>query len=231
LLKLSWLVAVYGFTSTGKAPTFAKPKERIMLNTSKTVAAATGVLLLSLYLLPAQEAHAGRFFARGQNGAAGGAARAGQYGAGAAGFAFGPNRGGAFHAGQYAGPNGGNVQSTGASGYSRGVGAFRKSQWSGQAANGASGSGFTNNQYNAQTGQGVRNSSQQVQNAAGQKYGYSGTTDYTKGQGANSVIQTDNHGTYDVDYQKGQKPVITNTGNPTSTGTTTAASTSAPVSN
>jgi hypothetical protein len=193
-----------------------------MVKTSKAVAAATGILILSLYLMPAQQAYASRFFARGQNGAAGGIARRGQYGAGAAGFVAGPNNGGAFHAGQYAGANGGNIQSTGASGYSRGIGAFRKSQWSGQAANGASGSGFTNNKYNAQTGQGVRSSSEQAQTAAGKDYGYNGTTDYTKGQGATSAIQTDNHGTYDINYQKGQKPVITNTGN--TAGTTGATS-------
>ncbi len=176
-----------------------------MVKTSTTVAAATGIFILSVYLLPLQEAHAGRFFARGQNGAAGAVAGRGQYGAGAAGFVAGPNNGGAFHAGQYAGVNGGTVQSTGASGYSRGLGAFRKSQWSGTAANGATGSGYTNNKYNAQTGQGVRSSSEQVQNAAGQKYGYNGTTDYTKGQGATTAIQTDNHGTYDINYQKGPK--------------------------
>lgn len=206
-----------------------------MLNSSKTVAAATGALLLSLYLLPAQEAHAGRFFARGANGAAGGVAGRNQYGGGAAGFAAGPagaaggiagrgqygggaagfaagqNAGAGFHAGKWAGPNGGNFQTAGASGYQRGVGAFRQSGWSGKAANGASGSGNVKNYYNAQTGQGTRSSNEQVQNAAGQDYGYNGNTSYTKGQGANSVIQTDNHGTYDVNYQKGQKPVVTET--------------------
>jgi hypothetical protein len=210
--------------NTRQSHSFANPKEHIMVNMSKTVAAATGVFILSLYLLPAQDAYAGRFFARGQNGAAGAIGRRGQYGAGAAGFAGGPNMGGAFHAGQYAGPNGGNVQSAGASGYKRGLGAFRKSSWSGQTASGASGSGFTNNQYNAQTGQGVRSSAQQVQTAAGKDYGYNGNTTYTKGQGADSTIQTDNHGTYNIDYNKGQKPVITNTGNPNAGGTGTTSS-------
>jgi hypothetical protein len=58
---------------------------------------------------------------------------------------------------------------------------------------------------------GARTSSQQFQNASGQDYGYTGNTNYTKGVGGSSVVQTDNRGTYDVNYAPGQKPVVTST--------------------
>jgi hypothetical protein len=103
------------------------------------------------------------------------------------------------------------LNARGGFGYQRGVGFGRKSGWNGTAANGASGSGYTNSKYNAQTGQGTRSSSEQVKNAAGQNYGYNGNTSYTKGQGGDSQINTDNHGDYNVDWAKGQKPVVTQT--------------------
>ena len=155
------------------------------------------------------EAFAYRAFARGTRGAGGAYASSGQYGARAGARFLGPNQGAGIRSGEYAGPNGGSLNSTGAFGYKKGVGGFRKSSWSGQAPNGATGSGYTKNQYNAQTGQGVRSSSEQMQTAAGQNYGYNGNTTYAKGQGAESVIQTDNKGSYDVDWQKGAKPVVT----------------------
>jgi hypothetical protein len=180
-----------------------------MKSFSKIGYAAIGLVLLTSVIGSQQGAEARRAFAYGPNGAVGGFANRGQYGGRIGGAAVGPNQGAGFRAGQVAGPNGGNLQGAGAFGYKRGVGAFHKSGWSGQAANGASGSGYTNNKYNAQTGQGVRSSSEQVQSAAGKDYGYNGTTDYTKGQGGSSVIQTDNKGTYDVNWANGQKPVVT----------------------
>jgi hypothetical protein len=174
-------------------------------------AAATLVLVgLSAIGSPA---FAGRVFARGAHGAAGAYANSGAWGARGGGAVLGPNRGAGVRGGSYSGANGGTLQTAGGFGYSKGVGAFRKSAWSGTAANGATGSGYTNSKYNAQTGQGVRSSSEQVTNAAGQNYGYNGNTTYTKGQGGQSVLQTDNHGTYDVDWAKGSKPVVTETTN------------------
>jgi hypothetical protein len=165
--------------------------------------------LLCGWTASTQSALAYRAFARGANGAAGAYAHSGQYGRRAGAAAISPTQGAGIRGGQYYGPNGGTLQAGGGFGYKQGVGAFRRSGWSGQAANGASGSGYTKNQYNAQTGQGARSSSEQVTNAAGQNYGYNGNTTYTKGEGANSVIQTDNKGSYDVNWDKGQKPVIT----------------------
>jgi len=174
----------------------------------QTVAIATAVFSV-LTMICDQKAEARRAFARGANGVAGAYANSGTYGSRAGARVLGANAGAGIRGGQYVGPNGGTAQAGGAFGYQKGVGAFRGSGWNGTAANGATGSGYTRNQYNAQTGQGVRSSSEQVQNAAGQAYGYNGNTDYTKGQGASSVIQTDNKGTYDINWQKGQQPVVT----------------------
>jgi len=170
---------------------------------------ALGIVFISNGLAMAQPAEARRAFARGANGAAGAFASQGEYGSRAGARAIGYNAGAGFRGGQWAGPNGGTAQSGAAFGYKRGVGGFRGSSWQGQAANGASGSGYTKNAYNAQTGQGTRSSSEQIQTASGKAYGYNGTTNYTKGQGAQSTIDTQNKGDYTVDWQKGQKPVVT----------------------
>jgi hypothetical protein len=160
-------------------------------------------------LFYSQPAQAARLFARGQNGVAGAYGSQGQYGSRFGARALGANMGAGVRGGKWAGPNGGTAQSGGAFGYKRGVGAFRGSGWQGQAANGASGSGYSKNMYNAQTGQGQRSSSEQFQTAAGKDYGYTGNTNYTKGQGATSTIDTQNKGDYNVDWQKGQKPIVT----------------------
>jgi hypothetical protein len=180
-----------------------------MKSFSKIGFAAIGLILLPSLAGNLQQAEARRAFAAGPNGAAGAYAFRGQYGGRIGAGAVGPNRGAGFRAGQVAGPNGGSLKAGGAFGYQRGLGAFHQSGWQGQGPNGASGSGYTKNRYNAQTGQGVRSSSEQVKTSSGADYGYKGTTDYTKGQGATSVIQTDNKGTYDVNWDKGQKPVVT----------------------
>ena len=164
--------------------------------------------ILGAFGFNSEPAFAYRAFARGARGSAGAYASQGQYGQRAGARVLGANQGGGIRGGQYAGPNGGNLQTGGAFGYKSGVGAFRKSAWSGQGPNGTSGSGYTKNQYNAQTGVGDRSSSEQVKTASGQNYGYSGNTTYAKGQGGQSVIQTDNKGTYDVDWAKGEKPVV-----------------------
>lgn len=174
-----------------------------------SLVAVSALAIASCNLFFAQNAEARRAFARGPNGVLGGFASQGQYGGRIGARAMGYNQGGGFRAGQWSGPNGGNLQGGGAFGYKRGVGAFRKSGWNGNLPNGASGSGYTKSQYNAQTGQGTRSSSEQFQTAAGKDYGYNGNTQYTKGEGGSTVIQTDNKGTYDIDWQKGEKPVVT----------------------
>jgi hypothetical protein len=185
-----------------------KKEEQLHMKLLSSVATATAVLTACTFIWN-QKADAGRLFARGANGAAGAYANSGTWGARGGGAVLGPNAGGGIRGGKYLGPNGGQLQAGGGFGYKRGTGAFRRSGWSGTAANGASGSGYTRNTYNAQTGQGARSSSEQVQTAAGKDYGYNGNTTYAKGEGGNSVIQTDNKGTYDVDWQKGQAPVVT----------------------
>ncbi len=174
-----------------------------------TLVWAVGLGILCTCIIAGQPAEARRAFARGQYGAAGAYGSQGTYGSRFGARAMGANMGAGMRGGQWAGPNGGTAQSAGAFGYKRGVGGFRGSSWQGQAPNGASGAGYSKNVYNAQTGQGTRSSSQQFETAAGQNYGYNGTTNYTKGQGATSTIDTQNKGDYTVDWQKGQKPVVT----------------------
>ncbi len=170
-----------------------------------TLAAA----FLSGASIAGQPAQARRAFARGPNGAAGAFGSQGEYGSRMGARAMGYNAGAGFRAGQWNGPNGGSAQGGAAFGYKRGVGGFRGTKWQGQTANGASGSGWSKNVYNAQTGQGTRSSSEQIQTAAGKDYGYNGSTNYTKGQGGQTTIDTDNKGDYSIEWQKGQKPVVT----------------------
>lgn len=202
----------------------------------KIMATITAILGLAA-LLPVQEASAQRRFAargangggagfaqrfqngggaaaaggRFKNGAAGGYATQSQYGTGVGGAVLTPYGGGGFHRNQFAGPNGGTAQSSGAGAYKPGVGAFRQGSFSGTAANGASANGNSNMQYNAQTGQGTRNSNAQFTSAAGENYGGSSATTYTRGQGTSTSLQTNNNGSYDITHQQGQKPVVTPT--------------------
>ncbi len=178
-----------------------------MLNKFATPVAAA--LIALIWIANFSSASAYRRVARGPYGAATAYANQGQYGSRIGARALGPNAGGGFRAGQYAGPNGGSVQGAGAFGYKRGVGAFHQGGWSGNGPNGGTASGSSKANYNAQTGTGTSASQMQATNAAGQKYGYTGNTNFEKGEGSQSVVQTDNHGTYDVDLQKGSKPVVT----------------------
>ncbi|MBC7997483.1 MAG: hypothetical protein IAF58_06055 [Leptolyngbya sp.] len=156
-----------------------------------------------------EPAEARRAFARGQHGAAGAYAHQGQYGSRAGARAFGANGGFSARAASFNGPNGTNGQLAAGGAYKRGVGGFRAKQFSAEGANGGSANRYMNNAYNAQTGTGVRNSGASYTNPQGQSYGYNGTTSYAKGQGATSSIDTQNKGDYTVDWQKGQKPVVT----------------------
>lgn len=178
-----------------------------MRNSNLFVAALIGAALLNIGV--SSEANAERLFARGSRGTAGAYASQGQNGARAGTRVFGQNAGFSARAGSYAGPNGGALQASGAAGFKRGVGAFRSQNFSGTGPNGGSGAGYSNNLYNAQTGAGTRNSGVNYTNPAGQQYGYDGTTNYVKGQGATTSIDTQNKGDYTVDWQKGAKPVVT----------------------
>lgn len=167
-----------------------------------------GLGILCSNLLNVQPAEARRAFARGPNGAVGAYGYQGAYGGRAGARAIGYNAGAGIRSGSWAGPNGGSFNTGGAFGYRRGVGGARGSAWNGTTAAGGSGSGWSKGAYNAQTGQGTRASSEQWNTASGKDYGYTGNTSYTKGQGGVSNIDTDNHGDYQVDWAKGQKPVV-----------------------
>lgn len=169
-------------------------------------------LNLALNFVSGQPAEARRMFASGANGGVGGFARSGQYGSVAGGGAFRRGQSAAGFAGaNLAGPNGGTFQGGTAGAFKKGVGGFRKSAFQSTGPNGGSASGYMNSKYNAQTGQGTRNSGFSGQTASGQNYGYTGDTNYTKGQGGQTTIDTQNKGDYTVDWQKGQKPVVTET--------------------
>jgi hypothetical protein len=180
-----------------------------MSESRKLLIIASGVIALTACAFRSLSAEARRGFVRGPNGAAGGYASQGAWGRRAGGAIVGPNAGVGLRGGQYKGANGGTFNTGGGFAYKRGVGAGRKSAWNGTTPNGGSGSGYTNSKYNAQTGQGTRSSSEQVQNAAGKDYGYNGNTSYTKGQGGQTQLNTDNHGDYNIDWAKGQKPTVT----------------------
>lgn len=157
----------------------------------------------------AGSAEAKRVFARGTNGAAGAWAAQGQYGSRYGARILTPTAGAGASKNNLAGPNGGTFQNTAKFGYKKGVGAFRKNQWSGTTPAGGNGAGYVNSQYNAQTGQGTRQSGVNYTNPSGQQYGYDGNTTYTRGQGGTTSIDTQNNGTYNVDWQQGTKPVVT----------------------
>jgi hypothetical protein len=170
---------------------------------------AAMLLFLGTSVALQQPAEARRAFARGQHGVAGVYASQGKYLNRAGTRALGANAGFGARAASFNGPNGTNAQFGAGGAYKRGTGGFRAKQFSATGANGGSANGYMNNVYNAQTGTGMRNSGKSYTNAQGQTYGYDGSTSYTKGQGATSSINTQNKGDYTVDWQKGEKPVVT----------------------
>ncbi len=205
---------------------------------SQTAALTAAALLISSSLC-APSAEARRFHASGANGTAGGFARSGQYGqsagvggwrsgqggAGASAGSFAGANGGSFRgagagawkpgtggfgSGAYSatGPNGGTGQGSGAAAWKRGVGGYGQTNTQLNGPNGNSYNGFKNGAYNAQTGQGQYNSGKSGM-YNGQDYGYDQSTQFTRGQGAQTSIDTVNHGDYTVDYSKGAKPVVT----------------------
>lgn len=135
--------------------------------------------------------------------------------------------------------NGGTFQRGGATGWQNGVGAAHQSVFSGstasggsldrqgqwqykngeggsssrgfqaQAANGASASGYKNGQYDAATGSGTMSKGRDYNTTSGESYGYDANTAYTKGQGFTTTVDTQNKTDYTVQYNKGEKPVVT----------------------
>jgi len=149
------------------------------------------------------------FGGRFRNSAAGGYAMNSQYGSAAGGAVATPYGGGAFHNTNLAGPNGGSLQGSGGSVYKTGVGAEGQRSFNATGPNGATGNGNSNFKYNAQTGQGTQNAAGQFTSSSGKNYGGSESTNFTKGQGGTTDVTTDNHGSYDVNWAKGTKPVVT----------------------
>ena len=95
--------------------------------------------------------------------------------------------------------------------YQKGVGGQTQKGFNVAGANGSSATGYKNNNYDATTGTGTMNKGRDYNTADGQSYGYDKTTDYTKGQGFTTSVDTQNNQDYSVTYQKGQKPVVTPT--------------------
>lgn len=158
----------------------------------------------------ANPAEAKRVFAGGSGGGIGAFNHQGQYGKTVGAGAFRRGQGGAgFVGGSYTGPNGGTFQGGTGGAFKKGVGGFRHSQFQGTGANGGSANGYMNSKYNAQTGQGSRESGVSATSAGGQNYGYDAQSTYTRGQGGQTTIDTQNKGDYTVDWQKGEKPVVT----------------------
>ena len=167
------------------------------------------MLLLSAVSLPSAQAR--RVFARGDNAVGGAYASQGQYGSRAGARFLGRNQGAGASTGSWAGPQGGTFNRAGGGAYERGVGAFHKGSFNATGPEGATASGKSSNIYNAQTGTGTRTSSVDATSSSGKQYGYTGDTNYTKGQGFKSTINTVNKGDYDVNYTQGSKPVVTST--------------------
>ncbi len=175
----------------------------------KLFATATSVVAIAT-ILTLHPAEARGFQARGARGAMGGFARQGQYGQAAGAAAISQNAavlGGAFNG---TGPNGTSGAGAGSAAWKRGIGAVGASQMNVSGANGSTYSGFKRGAYNAQTGQGMYSSGKSAYSSkTGQSYGYNQDTSFAKGQGASTSVETENKGDYNVDWAKGQKPVVT----------------------
>ncbi len=86
----------------------------------------------------------------------------------------------------------------------RGVGGFRAKQYQATGANG--GTGLRLYEQRLQCADWYRNEKQRMcrstKSAGSIAHGYDGTTNYAKGQGATTTIDTQNQGDYTVDWQK-----------------------------
>lgn len=200
------------------------------------------VVLIALLISSVAAAEARGFGFRGGRGAVGGfqsnvggksyglGARYAGRAAGLTGGSFQTPAGGAFKgaAAGFVGPNagalgggwkgttaaGGAYQGAGGAAWLRGVGGVEGTHSSINAANGASYAGYTKGRYNAQSGQGTYDSGKTFTSASGQQYGYDQSTEFTRGKGGETTLDTRNNGDYQIDWQKGQKPVVTEIGAP-----------------
>ncbi len=156
----------------------------------------------------------GYSYGKGAFGARGGSyvtPKGGTYTGASGGFVT-PNQGAVGRAFQGTTGAGGTYQGAGGAAWKKGVGGAGQSAVSGTAANGSTYSGYKNGRYDAQTGQGTYSSGKTYNDAVGgQQYGYSQDTQFAKGQGGQTTIDTQNKGDYTVDWQQGQKPVVTQT--------------------
>ncbi|MBY0357543.1 MAG: hypothetical protein K2W82_06030 [Candidatus Obscuribacterales bacterium] len=170
-------------------------------------------LFVALALFNISAAEAKSFKTYGYRGRAAGFTHQGQYGQAAAigGQMYGGGAAGAAGFRGY-GPNGG-VYKGGRAGMAiPGVGAVGGRAVSGTSASGNHYAGYGGGAYNAQSGQGLYNGGKSYTHAqTGQQYGYDQSTQFVKGQGGQTTIQTENKGDYTVDWQKGQKPSVTQT--------------------
>ena len=124
--------------------------------------------------------------------------------------AYVPNVGGYYNGNASAvGARGGTVNAQGSGSYKNGYGGSASNTWNASGPNGGKSNGYDNGAYNAQTGAGNVNSGANYTNGSGQQYGYSQQSNFVKGQGGSSTVNTDNHGQYDVNWGGGQKPVVT----------------------
>jgi hypothetical protein len=216
----------------------------------KFTATALSILMLSLLCQSEAQAKrfgvrgangaAGGFSRAGQYGKSAGIGgfRYGRGAAGATAGSFAGPNGGTFRGagggfvtpnagavgGAYAGNTaaGGSYQGAGGAAWKRGVGGVAQTGVSGTTASGNDFAGYKKGAYNAQTGQGAYDSGKSYTNAqTGQQYGYNQNTDFTRGQGGETTIDTQNKGDYQVDWQKGQKPTVTQTSTPASNPSTT----------
>lgn len=159
----------------------------------------------------------------GKAGAIAGAINGGHAGAAAANWA-GPRGGtirgavggawkkghGGFGGGAYTatGPNGAQGQGAAGGAWKSGVGgkAFSQSSWVGP--NGNTYNGYKNGGFDVQSQEGYYNSGKSG-TYKGQEYGYSQETDFTKGQGGTTTIDSLNKNDYQIEWQKGTRPIIT----------------------
>jgi hypothetical protein len=108
---------------------------------------------------------------------------------------------GGIRGASYQGANG---SYRGASGAAKGVGAFRKNSYTANIAKGNI-AGSKSNVYNAQTGQGkrIRNRSIDTNKDGTADKSATTTTNYSKGSGATTTVETQNNGTYSCSTGKG----------------------------
>lgn len=134
-----------------------------------------------------------------------------------AGIGFATPQRGAFAGGYHGTTAAGSTYNGGAAGaWKKGTGGAFGSSMNATSANGSAYSSYKRGGYSAATAQGQYNSGKTYTNAeTGNQYGYDQSTSFVKGQGGTTTLDTQNKGDYTVDWQKGQKPLVTQTSPPT----------------